>query len=70
MHANVFVANSYTVTVSLRVRFATLTLYAINFAVGTKTHIFIISFLRIDMTQVVEIRPQVRQEHVLPILYT
>ena len=39
-----------------------LTRYMLNFLEGTKTFIHIFSFLHIDMTQVVEILPQVRQE--------
>ena len=39
-----------------------LTLYVLIFSEGTKTYIYILlSFLHIDMTQVVEILPQVRQ---------
>ena len=46
------------------VAFPVLTLYIINFSGGTKTYIYlhIMSFLHIDMTQVVEIFPEVRQE--------
>ena len=40
----------------------TLTLYMLNFSEGTKTYIYILSFLHIYMTQVVEILPQARQE--------
>ena len=39
-----------------------LTLSMLNFSEGTKTYIYILSFLHNDMTQVVEILPQVRKE--------
>ena len=37
-----------------------LTLNVLNFSEGQKTYIYILSFLHIGMTQVVEILPQVR----------
>ena len=41
-----------------------LTLYVLNFSAGTKNiYFFFMSFLHIDMTQVVEILPQVGEEH-------
>ena len=43
-----------------------LTLYMLHFSEATKTYIDILSFLHIDMTKVVEIRPQVRQELTYP----
>ena len=37
------------------------TLYVLGFSEGTKTYLYFMSFLHIDMTQVAEILPQVRQ---------
>ena len=38
-----------------------LTLYMLNFEEGTKTYLHFMAFLHNDMTQVVEIPPQVKQ---------
>ena len=39
-----------------------LTLYVLNFSEQTKIYIYILLFIHIDMTQVFEILPEVRQE--------
>ena len=43
-----------------------LTLCVLNFSEGTKTYIYILSLFHMDMTQVVEILPQVRQGPTYP----